>query len=72
LLQLFLPNLVPEGKFFIPSGKEFRLAGKLKIIQWSQVPIGASGSSIIRAKVAVKSGTSLHSNGGEIFSPSQV
>jgi len=49
------------------------LAGKLKIIQWSQVPpFGASGSSIIRTSDLVLIGTSLHTSGGEMFSPSPV
>ncbi|CAG8794642.1 11347_t:CDS:2 [Gigaspora margarita] len=72
LPQLFLPNLVPGGNCFVPSGKKVRVEGKLKIIQWSQVPLGASGSSIIKTKDLVLAGISLHISGGEIFFPSQV
>src|SRR5437773_2043635 len=35
-------------------------------------PEGASGSSAIRAKLLVSFGASLHSSGGERFSPSSV
>jgi len=67
-----LPNLVPIGNSFTPSGKEFMLTGRLKIIQWSQVPRGASGSSIIKTNDLALAGISTQFKGGEIFSPSQV
>lgn len=44
----------------------------LYIIQWSHVPAGASGSSIISANVFVPSGVSVILSSGLMFSPSQV
>jgi len=67
-----LPSLTPTGNLVIASGKEVKVGGKLKIIQWSQVPEGASGSSRIRTRDLVVGGISIHSKGGEIFLPSQV
>jgi len=67
-----LPNLVPVGNSFAPAGKEFMLTGRLKINQWSQVPLGASGSSIIKTNDLALAGISTQFKGGEISSPSQV
>jgi hypothetical protein len=44
----------------------------LKRTQWTQVPSGASGSSKLRAKLAVVCGGSLQESGGEMSSPSHV
>src|ERR1043166_1035313 len=47
-------------------------AGKLYKTQCAHVPPGASGSSAMIASVFADFGTSVHSNGGETFTPSQV
>src|SRR5262245_61128503 len=44
----------------------------LKMTQCTQAPMGASGSSAIRAKLLVASGTSVHFSGGEWSSSSPV
>src|ERR1700722_8997001 len=41
-------------------------------IQWSKVPVGASGSSTIRTKLLVFGGISKKAKGGETLLPSQV
>src|SRR5437870_3050593 len=40
--------------------------------QWTHVPIGASGSSQISARLLAAPGTPVQFNGGEASSPSQV
>src|SRR5881397_1693478 len=40
--------------------------------QWTHVPIGASGSSQISARLFAPSGAPVQFNGGEASSPSQV
>jgi len=62
---------VPAGNFLIPSVRKLVLAGKLKIVQWSQTPLGALKSSQIRTKDLASLGTSTHCRGRGIFSPSQ-
>ena len=47
------------------------LAGMLNKTQWTQVPIGASGSSTIRAKDFVPAGGSFQARAGEMFFPMQ-
>jgi hypothetical protein len=44
----------------------------LKTTQWTQVPAGASGSSMISAKLFVPPGAPLHASGGDTSIPSQV
>src|SRR5436190_5688327 len=46
--------------------------GMLNSTQWVNVPRGASGSSQIRAKLFVRSGGSVHANGGGVSRPSPV
>jgi hypothetical protein len=43
-----------------------------KTIQWVKVPLGASGSSKIKARFVASPGTPLQVSGGGTFSPSQV
>ena len=45
------------------------LAGMLNKTQWTQVPIGASGSSTMRAKDFVPAGESFQARAGEMFLP---
>src|SRR4026208_2361836 len=45
------------------------LAGMLNRTQWTQVPIGASGSSTRRAKDFVPAGGSFQVRAGEMFFP---
>src|SRR6187200_381411 len=47
-------------------------AGRFQISQCTQVPLGASGSSAMRAKLRVPVGTPVQANGSDWFLPSQV
>ena len=44
----------------------------LNIVQWTQIPAGASGSSRISARLFASSGVPVIVSGGFIFSPSHV
>ena len=46
-------------------------AGMLNNTQWTQVPIGASGSSTMSAKDCVPAGGSFQASAGEMFFPLQ-
>src|SRR5438552_16443887 len=66
----------------MPFGSESRLgtcasrtravAGMFHATQWTQVPMGASGSSAISAKLFAPLGTSDQLKGGDTSCPSQV
>src|SRR4029079_12751297 len=47
-------------------------AGRFQINQCTQVPLGASGSSAMRAKLRVLTGTPVQASGGDWLFPSQV
>src|SRR5574339_10785 len=73
----FLPTKTALGSMFLPvtgrsSGRLRRSRGMLYRTQWTQVPIGASGSSTISANDCVPAGGSLHARAGEIFLPVQA
>src|SRR4051812_20151722 len=53
------------------AGSDVTEGGRSNTIQWSKVPLGASGSSTMSANEAVPNGAPLQVSGGEIFSPSQ-
>src|SRR3972149_3648018 len=67
LLKLFVPS-VPGTVF----SSILRVGGMFHTVQWSHVPIGASGSSTIRTMLFVSCGTPSMINGGFTSSPSQV
>src|SRR5207245_3071734 len=69
-----LPKLVfPCGKsIFSPFENPVLLVGIFHTIQCVKVPIGASGSSIINARLFAFAGTLEIDNGGEMLLPSQV
>src|SRR5688572_22208655 len=73
----FFPTKIAFGSMFFPvTGKSScRLresADMLNRTQCTQVPIGASGSSMIRAKDCVPEGGSFQARAGEIFLPVQA
>src|SRR3989344_8844045 len=70
--QLFFP-CTPCGS--CPAGiawSDSLCAGILNKTQWSHVPVGESGSSIISASVFASLGIPSMLSGGDISSPSQV
>ena len=75
LPKSFLPCLEPSGSsasWGTPSGRPVLFAGMLKIIQWVNVPIGASGSSIKIAIDFVLSGMFSQFSGIDTSSPKPV
>src|ERR1019366_7959113 len=74
-LELLRPCRVPSPNwscFATASGSSCALAGRFHSTQCPQVPAGASGSSMISAKLTVRAGASLHSSAGEKSASSQV
>lgn len=67
-LALFAP-CVPGTLF---SSIVFSVGGMFHTIQWSHVPKGASGSSMMRTRLCVPSGMSSMFIGGLMFSPSHA
>ena len=72
----FVPTKTAFGSIFLPvigmsSGRLRLSAGMLYSTQWTHVPIGASGSSTIRAKDWVPAGGSFQASAGEMFLPMQ-
>jgi len=68
LLELFIPSV--PGTLF--SSILFFVGGMFQTIQWSHVPIGASGSSTIKVRLCVPSGMPSIFRGGLTSSPSHV
>src|SRR5438309_8147377 len=71
----FLPCCAPAGRswlLLVPWANSRVVAGKFQTTQWINVPEGASGSSMIRAKLLVPGGGSVQESGGEVSAPSQV
>src|ERR1019366_8250771 len=74
-LELLRPCRVPSPNWsclVTASGSSCALAGMFHSTQCTQVPAGASGSSMIRAKLTVPAGVPLHSSAGETSAASQV
>ena len=67
-LALFVP-CVPGTLF---SSIVFFVGGMFHMIQWFHVPNGASGSSMMSARLCVPSGMSSMFSAGLMFSPSQA
>src|SRR5262249_48106238 len=55
-----------------PSARSLVSTGKSKSTQWTHVPTGASGSSMMSAKLCVFSGSAPQLSFGETSGPSQV
>src|SRR5437879_2487154 len=61
-----------ESRFGTCASKTRAVAGMFHATQWTQVPMGASGSSAISAKLFAPLGTSDQLKGGDTSCPSQV
>src|SRR6201999_930360 len=59
------------SRFAMPSVSELLLEGIFHITQCTQSPPGASGSSMMSAKLTVFAGAPLHANAGEVSPPLQ-
>src|SRR5688500_4116706 len=72
----FVPTKIALGSIFFPvtgssSGRSRLSAGMLNSTQWTQVPMGASGSSMMSANDCVAAGGSVHASAGDTFLPTQ-
>src|ERR1019366_1490717 len=73
-LKLLRPCRVPSSNWSClatASGSPCALAGRFHNTQCTHVPAGASGSSMISAKLTVPAGVPLHSSCGETSAASQ-
>src|ERR1019366_5483009 len=74
-LKLLRPCRIPSTNWSClatASGSPCALAVRFHNTQCTQVPAGASGSSMISAKLTVRAGDPLHSSAGETSAASQL
>src|ERR1039458_7972099 len=74
-LKLLPPGGAPLSSRFVlgvAAGRSVALAGMFQMSQCVHVPMGASGSSTIRARDCVPAGASSQLSAGERSAPSQV